>query len=832
MSARDSSTETAAGDSPPGIGNDVETLQRENRELRERLSRLSDASLRINERLEDEQVLQVVLDAARSLADARYGVITLLDEQGQLQRFLASGLSTEQSHALRSLPEGWELFDHLASLRQPLRLSDLTSYVASLGLVDFELPFPTGAATSFLGVAIRHRGEHVGNFFLAMKEQDEAFTVEDEEVLVMFASQAALVVANARRFRDEQRARADLETLIETSPVGVAVFDGHSGEPVSYNPEAARIVNNLLEQDQDPAELLRVATLSRADGRRYDLGQLSMTQALEEVTRVRSEEMVLTVPDGRSVSALVNATPIRSAGGSIESLVVTIQDLSALEEADRLRSNFMGLVSHELRTPLASIKGAAATLLDARASLDPAEMQLFFRIIDQHADRMSDLITDLLDMARIDSGTLAVAPEASVVEVLIEQAEAGYRDSGGRHAIEMDVEPDLPSVMADRRRIAQVLDHLLAQAERDSIEPGTIQLSASLQGSHVAFTVADSDHGASQEMDANPLRKPGLAQMGERAEARDGSGLALAICKGIVEAHGGRIRTERDRPGAGSRVTFTLPVAADPARAGARTPGPARPESQSRAVQRTRVLVVDDDPLTLRYVRGVLSEAGFDVSVTGDPEQVAALLAGEQPDLVLLDLVLPGTDGIDLMQLLPELSKTPVIFISAYGRDQNVARALQAGAVDYVVKPFSPTELLARIETALRKRHWTDWDEPSEPYRHGGLVIEYPERRVTVDGREATLTDLEYRVLYELSIHPGRVLTNQQLLERVWGESGDVGFGPLRTVIKNLRRKLGDSAEHPRYVFTEPRAGYRMTRTAAEHAQQTTEAGEPAPPLS
>ena len=124
-----------------------------------------------------------------------------------------------------------------------------------------------------------------------------------------------------------------------------------------------------------------------------------------------------------------------------------------------------------------------------------------------------------------------------------------------------------------------------------------------------------------------------------------------------------------------------------------------------------------DDPQTLRYVRDTLSNAGYEAMDTGNPEQVSRLMKKEKPHLVLLDLMLPGVDGIELMESVPELGDAPVIFLSAYRRDQIIARTLQAGAVDYIAKPFSPTELVARIQTALRRQHTAVWTAPSEPFR-------------------------------------------------------------------------------------------------------------------
>ena len=449
----------------------AEELVREIESLRDRLSRLSQASLRITGDLDLDTVLQGVVDGARSLTGARMGGITVLDDGGGLQEFITSGLTPEEHRLFVELPGGPEFFAYLSQLPEPLRLADFSAYTQPLGLPAIGPPL--GPVGGFLGAPIRLRGQHLGNLYLSGKEAGGEFTQEDEDTLVLFASQAALAIANARRHREEQRARADLETLINTAPVGVVVFDAGTGAPLSFNREARRIVDGLRNPDQSPEDLLEVLTFRRADGREISLRDFPLAQALSTGETVRAEEIVLQVPDGRRVTTIINATPIPSDKGGVDSFIVTLQDMTPLEDLERQRSEFLGMVSHELRAPLTSIKGSAAAVLRASSTLDPAEVHQFFRIIDGQADHMLDLISDLLDVARIDSGALAVAAEATDVAVLVDRARNTFLSGGGRSNISIDLPPDLPRVAADRRRIVQVLGNLLSNAARHSPESST-----------------------------------------------------------------------------------------------------------------------------------------------------------------------------------------------------------------------------------------------------------------------------------------------------------------------------------------------------------------------
>ena len=766
----------------------------EHEALRARLAALSAASLRISASLDLETVLTEVVESARTLTGARFGAIATIDETGTPRDFVTSGFTEEEHRRLAEWADGPRLFEHFRDLEGPLRIADVPAYVRALGFPTDRLPSKT-----FQGTPMRHRGVHVGNFYLVEKAGGAAFTDEDEQILVLFAAQAATAIANARTYRAERRARADLEALIETSPVGVVVFDGGTGQLVSLNREASRLVQSLCDPGQSAEQLLGVITCRRGDGREIALDQIPLAGALSGAETVRAEEIELSVRDGRRVTTLINATPIHGEDGAVASVVVTMQDLAPLQALERMRAEFLGMVSHELRVPLSSIKGSAAAALGAARLVAPAETREFFRIIDDQADRMIGLIADLLDAGRIEAGTLSVAPEPSEVAALVEQARGTFISGGGRHAVGIDLPPDLPPVLADRQRIVQVLNNLLANAARHAPDTAAIRIAAERDGEHVAVSVADEGRGIAPEHLGQLFRK--YAAAGDR-EGGLGGGLGLAICKGLVEAHGGRIRAESGGLGLGTRVTFTIPVAG-PADAGVR---PRRPARRAAATDAVPILVVDDDPGTLRHVRDTLTDAGYAPLVTGDPRELSRILGTEKPRLVLLDLMLPGTDGIQLMQTVPELADLPVIFISGYGRDETIARALEAGAEDYIVKPFSPTELTARIRAALRRR------AAPVPFALGALAIDYEQRRVTVAGRRVELTATEYELLRVLAQDAGRVLTHETLLRRVWARRPAAAPKIVRAYVKRLRDKLADEADRAALIVNERGVGYRMPR--------------------
>jgi two-component system, OmpR family, alkaline phosphatase synthesis response regulator PhoP len=227
------------------------------------------------------------------------------------------------------------------------------------------------------------------------------------------------------------------------------------------------------------------------------------------------------------------------------------------------------------------------------------------------------------------------------------------------------------------------------------------------------------------------------------------------------------------------------------------------------------VLVVDDEPKIVDVVREYLEHAGFSVRTAGDGPAALERARALAPDLVVLDLGLPGLDGLDVARQLRRSSRVPVIILTARGEEVDRIIGLEIGADDYLVKPFSPRELVARVRAVLRRVDERDTAAQDEPIVRGDVVVDPARRRVTVAGRAVDLTPTEFDLLAHLARQPGRVFTRSQLLTAIHGVAVESYERAVDAHIKNLRRKVEPDPRHPRYVLTAHGIGYRFTDAGA-----------------
>jgi two-component system KDP operon response regulator KdpE len=222
------------------------------------------------------------------------------------------------------------------------------------------------------------------------------------------------------------------------------------------------------------------------------------------------------------------------------------------------------------------------------------------------------------------------------------------------------------------------------------------------------------------------------------------------------------------------------------------------------------VVLIEDDPKILRWLRVVLEAEGYRVVIAENAERGLTETASRQPDLVLLDLGLPDLDGVNVIQRIREWSGVPIIVISARGQEQDKVDALDAGADDYVSKPFGTNELLARMRVALRRAAALGEGAEGAVYERGALRVDLAARLVYLDGQEVHLTPNEYKLLAALVRNAGKVLTHRHLLKEVWGPNLVEHTNYLRVHMSQMRRKLEADPARPMYILTEMGVGYRL----------------------
>jgi DNA-binding response OmpR family regulator len=235
--------------------------------------------------------------------------------------------------------------------------------------------------------------------------------------------------------------------------------------------------------------------------------------------------------------------------------------------------------------------------------------------------------------------------------------------------------------------------------------------------------------------------------------------------------------------------------------------------------KKTTILVVDDEPRLLKFVAFNLESEGYAVLTTTDGQQALDLIKQYKPGLVLLDLMMPGMDGFSVCQAIRQFSAIPIIVVTARGQDQDKIRGFDLGADDYLTKPFSVEELIVRIRAVLRRAQVT-----ANNYAYalqstmtiGQLTLDDSRHEVRMAGREIVLAPLEYRLLFYLAQNVGRVVTQDQLLEHIWGEEYAGEGHLLRVNMSRLRSKLEPDPAHPRYLLTKPGIGYMLAIPAAE----------------
>jgi len=484
-----------------------------------------------------DSLLQQIVETAGRLLKARYAALGVFDDDAKVARFFVAGFDAESFSAGLPFPRGEGLLGYIVKERRIVRVARIREHPASVG-------FPAGhpTMTSFLGGPIEHNGVIYGNLYLTDRVGGTEFSAADEELLAIFARQSAMAIENAKRFDRLQVERSSLEAIFDSLRDAVFTTD---------------LDDRIVRLNRRASEWAGGTAVGQTVKSVFDLVDGLSTPISTEGEAVTAEESTLVLRDGRRIPVEHVMSPIRDAGGRVLGTVQVLRDLRPQREVEQLKANIISLVSHELRTPLSHIKGYASTMLQPDVQWDAATQRDFIAGIDRQADRLARLISDLLEVSRLDAGgaarldRAAVAPQ-SLVERGIRQASA----TTGDRQITATFGPDVPLVYADPSHIERVLTNLIENAAKYSNEGQPIQISVVADGDEVIFAVEDRGPGLTAEEQSHLFER---FYRSPRVKHRTpGTGLGLAICQEIIHAHEGRIWAENSE-GRGAVFRFSLP---------------------------------------------------------------------------------------------------------------------------------------------------------------------------------------------------------------------------------------------------------------------------------
>ncbi|MCH8109408.1 MAG: GAF domain-containing protein [Chloroflexi bacterium] len=512
-----------------------------------------------------DATLASIPDLARRMVQAEYAALAIMDESGKIVNFITSGMSDKEQASIGEPPIGKGLLGVLHSEGKTIRIPNIAEDYRAVG-------FPPNhpIMEALLGVPIMLNGVNMGNLYLTNKQGTGEFTEHDQEIVEGLAQCAALAIENVRLYARESRLRQEAETersrlraIIESSAAGVVVADAKDGSVVLANKEAARIFGFHVSPGEHIEKYEQAAAYRKHDGTQYEIDELPLQRALKEGVTSRGVEVLFDFADGRKIPTVVNAAPVYDENGEITAAIAVFEDITALQEVERLKAEFLSMVTHDLKGPLATIKGLSSSLLMKQGPRDIDTFLEFVNSIDEEADRMAELVSNLLEMSRIEANAMPMDPElCHLADIATESVRHVERSRiGGQHKITVDVPLELPEIYADYDQISRVFSNLVSNAIKYSPPDSEITIRSYIDpdDSHTIITeVKDNGVGIS-EGELDKIFDKFYRVTSQTGRGRPGSGLGLAICKAIAQSHDGKIWVESE-PGIGSTFFFSLPA--------------------------------------------------------------------------------------------------------------------------------------------------------------------------------------------------------------------------------------------------------------------------------
>jgi PAS domain S-box-containing protein len=598
-----------------------------------------------------------------------------------------------------------------------------------------------------------------------------------------------------------RRGHARMTSLIESISEGLFLVD-RNGMVTELNFALTSLLDISEKKlvDQPYRELFAHLLESAIEP---EVGQQSLKTAVLNVTERPVVELVLTKHD-QLQHLEITFFPVWEEEGLPIGWGGLVRDITRRKEQIAWKLELLSILSHDIRTPLATLKGHATALLANYQYWGNEMVKEFLESIDRGIDNLVHQVDRNLALTRVESGQLGLRPQAVKPKDLVIHAVERAGGALGGIEIEVDISDTLPNVRVDAGRVEEVLVNLLENAARFSPADMPITISAAQEANWISFSVIDRGPGVSQD------NRHRIFEKYARSESEgEGTGLGLFISRKIIEAHGGRIWVESpvDEENQGAEFVFTLPLMP------VRSKEEVQPEQVSSrrtevSVKEERVLIVEDEPDFQALLRTILTREGYQVEVAPDGPTALELVQSSTPDLVLLDWVLPGMDGISVCRNLRRISNIPIMIVTSKTAQEDLIAALDAGADDYVTKPFHGDELLARIRALLRRSEIWVLEREGDRFSSDGLLINFENREVHYHGELLELTPTEYELLAYLVRHARMTLSHGQLIEHLWGLGGKGTRRALFVHISRLRQKLEDDPKNPELIVTRWGVGY------------------------
>lgn len=598
-----------------------------------------------------------------------------------------------------------------------------------------------------------------------------------------------------------RRDRARMSSLIEGMHAGLFLVDV-SGKITQFN----RALSNLMRVEQEEMiaksyqELFAILIDEASEP---EVAQQLLSQSVISVVESPVIELAL---DGERVRYVEMALfPVWDDEGVPMGWGGLVQDVTEIRDRLSWKLELLSILAHDIRAPLATLKGHATALLANYGQWSDVMVEEFLEAIDRGTDKLVRQVDRSLALTRVEAGRLGLRPEAVAVEDLIEQSLERVPGAAENTEIEYNIEGELPLVRADPARIEEVMINLLDNAARYSPPEAPVKVKVERVDTHIKISVVDRGTGIPKEKQGRIFEK---YVRGEQEGG--GTGLGLYISRKIIEAHGGQIWVDSPvgSTGKGASFSFTLTLMPTQQQASRKTEKSARePVPEPKQVEGASILVVEDEPDFQALLRTILMDAGYDVQLAPDGPSALEVVQTNPPDLVILDWVLPGMEGLNVCKNIRRWSNVPILLVTSKTAQEDLIAALDAGADDYVTKPFKTPELLARIRALLRRGK--EWAEV-EPERLSvdGLLVNYDAREVWLRGEKVDLTPTEFSLLSHLARHQGQVLTYEQLLEFLYDARPERNRHDLFVHISRLRKKIEPDPEEPHFIRTKWGVGY------------------------